>query len=64
MIVVFSLLFEFNLDVLDIVVNFDWERRVGKVCGLMYGILFIVKENIGIKDKMEIMVGFWVFLGF
>lgn len=54
---------EMNFDVLWIVDELDVECKSGKVWSKIYGILFFVKDNMVIRDKMEIMVGCWVLVG-
>lgn len=54
---------EMNPDVLAIATSLDEERARGKVRGPLHGIPFLVKDNIGTKDKMETTSGSWALLG-
>jgi amidase len=54
---------EINPDFLEIAAALDLERAHGHVRGPLHGIPFIVKDNIGTKDKMETTAGSWVLLG-
>jgi len=54
---------EINPDMFDIAEALDLERAQGNVRGPLHGIPFIVKDNIGTKDKMETTAGSWMLLG-
>jgi amidase len=54
---------EVNPDMLDIAEALDLERAQGNVRGPLHGIPFLVKDNIGTKDKMETTAGSWMLLG-
>lgn len=54
---------EFNFDVFKDVVQFDVEWCVGQLCGFLYGILVLFKDNIGVI-LMSIIVGLFVLEGF
>ncbi|TVY88851.1 putative amidase, partial [Lachnellula willkommii] len=54
---------EINPDMLEIAEALDIERAQGNVRGPLHGIPFLVKDNIGTKDKMETTAGSWVLLG-
>ena len=48
---------EVNPDALDIAAAADAERAAGIVHGPLHGIPFLVKDNIGSKDKMQTTAG-------
>ena len=48
---------EINPDALDIAEASDLERKQGIVRGPLHGIPFLVKDNIGSKDKMQTTAG-------
>lgn len=54
---------EINPDWLDIASALDSERAQGHVRGPLHGIPFLIKDNIGSKDKMETTAGSWMLLG-
>lgn len=54
---------ELNPDVFEIAATLDAERAAGHIRGPLHGIPFLVKENIGSKDKMETTAGSWALLG-
>ncbi|KZF25823.1 amidase family protein [Xylona heveae TC161] len=54
---------ELNPDMFEIAATLDAERASGKVRGPLHGIPFVVKDNIGTKDKMETTAGSWALLG-
>lgn len=54
---------EINPDFLQIAQTLDKERAAGRVRGPLHGIPFLVKENIGSKDKMETTAGSLALLG-
>lgn len=54
---------ELNPDYLEIAEALDRERADCHVRGKLHGIPFLVKDNIGSKDRMEITSGSWALLG-
>ena len=52
-----------NPDVLTIAATLDAERAAGQVRGPLHGIPFLVKDNIGSKDKLERTAGSFALLG-
>ena len=54
---------EFNPDAISIAQARDQERQQNKTRGPLHGIPFIVKDNIGSKDKMETTAGSWALVG-
>jgi amidase len=54
---------EINPDFLEIAQALDDERTQGKTRGPLHGVPFLVKDNIGTKDKMETTAGSWMLLG-
>ena len=54
---------EINPDWMEIASELDAERQAGKVRGPLHGIPFLIKDNIGTKDKMETTAGSWSLLG-
>jgi len=48
---------EINPDALDIAETANLERKQGIVRGPLHGIPFLVKDNIGSKDKMQTTAG-------
>ncbi|EPQ26694.1 uncharacterized protein PFL1_05673 [Pseudozyma flocculosa PF-1] len=54
---------EHNPDLMTIAAALDEERKQGNVRGPLHGVPFIVKDNIGTKDKMETTAGSWSLLG-
>ncbi|KAI9840070.1 MAG: hypothetical protein M1819_000263 [Sarea resinae] len=54
---------ETNPDMLDIANALDAERAAGSVRGPLHGIPFLVKDNIGTKDRMESTAGSWALVG-
>lgn len=54
---------ELNPDMMQIATTLDLERSQGLVRGPLHGIPFLVKDNIGTKDKMETTAGSWTLLG-
>jgi len=51
---------EINPDFLEIAAALDLERSQGHVRGPLHGIPFLVKDNIGSKDRMETTAGSWM----
>lgn len=60
---IFKVVIQINFDVLFIVVDLDVVWVVGDKKGFFYGILILLKDSIGIFDKMENIVGLYVFVG-
>jgi amidase len=54
---------ETNPDVLDIADELDAERKKGGVRSRIHGIPFLVKDNIGTKDKMQTTAGCTALVG-
>ncbi|KAF9072329.1 amidase signature domain-containing protein [Rhodocollybia butyracea] len=54
---------QFNPDAMAIAESLDAERQQGIVRGPLHGIPFLVKDNIGSKDRMETTAGSWALLG-
>ncbi|MCJ1230267.1 hypothetical protein MMC12_006939 [Toensbergia leucococca] len=54
---------EINPDWMVIADKLDEERQSGRVRGPLHGIPFIVKDNIGNKDRLETTAGSWSLLG-
>lgn len=52
-----------NPDALTIAAATDTERRNGQVRSALHGIPFLVKDNIGSKDKMQTTAGSWALQG-
>ena len=52
-----------NPDVLTIAATRDAERAACQVRGPLHAILFLVKDNIGSKDKLETTGGSFALLG-
>ena len=53
----YSAVIETNPDALDIAAASDAERKAGIIRGPLHGIPFLVKDNIGSKDKMQTTAG-------
>src|SRR5271154_604631 len=53
----YSAVIEINPDALDIAAASDAERKAGIIQGPLHGIPFLVKDNIGSKDKMQTTAG-------
>ena len=58
-----SAIIQINPDVFAIASHRDAERKNGTVRGPLYGIPFIVKDNIASKDRMETTAGCWALIG-
>ncbi|OJJ45870.1 hypothetical protein ASPZODRAFT_537867 [Penicilliopsis zonata CBS 506.65] len=54
---------QFNPDAMAIAEALDKEREQGIVRGPLHSIPFLVKDNIGSKDKMETTAGSWALVG-
>lgn len=54
---------QLNPDAVAISKGLDEERARGKVRSPLHGIPFIVKDNIGSRDRMETTAGSWALLG-
>jgi amidase len=55
--ILYRAVLEINPDALDIAEASDLERQQGIVRGPLHGIPFLVKDNIGSKDKMQTTAG-------
>lgn len=53
----YNSILEVNPDALNIAKALDYERKSGKVRGLMHGIPVVLKDNINTKDKMHTTAG-------
>lgn len=58
-----SAILEINPDALAIADQLDKERSKKNVRGPLHGIPFLVKDNIGSKDKMDTTAGSWALIG-
>ena len=58
-----STVLEMNPDALTIASALDSERQNGQVRSPLHGIPFLVKDNIGSKDKMQTTAGSWALQG-
>ncbi|KAK6370989.1 hypothetical protein LTR64_006235 [Lithohypha guttulata] len=58
-----SSLLQFNPEMLSIAAQLDAERQAGKVRGVLHGIPFTMKDNVGTRDNMETTAGCPALLG-
>lgn len=54
---------QINPDVLQIAIQADRLRSEGEILGPLHGIPYLLKDNIGTKDRMETTAGSWALLG-